>query len=198
MPDVVSLLTSLKSTSWDINPIQTVPPWVTSLKNLHQLNLSRTKIKEIPSFIGQLTNLKTLGIDGLQLDPQLHSFWSSVSFSEGSAKLCDCGLEDLPPWLYQMQFIRQLDLSGNEMTHLPDAISILTNLHSLRLGRVLGKKGYSNKFTSIPDIVGSLGLDQLYLDQLHLTQRSLGMASIPNLKVFSIKMCRLAWLPDCY
>ncbi|XP_042384270.1 putative disease resistance protein RGA1 [Zingiber officinale] len=108
---------------------------------LRALDLTRGRIREVPTSIGILIHLRYLNLswnhievllDSITLLPNLQYF--NLSFNQK--------LRELPKKLGNMQNLRDLDLLSNyRLTHMPCGLSRLTNLRSLPLFIASGKPG---------------------------------------------------------
>nr|POE93807.1 putative disease resistance protein [Quercus suber] len=116
-------------------------------KGLELLNLSGTAIKEVPSSIHLLKNLKELNVHGCnkwalslfysmpssyvlvdQLLPSLSGLHSLTNLD-----LSDCDLSSIPNEIGCLSSLAHLNLSGNNFVSLPESISQLSNLQRLHL-----------------------------------------------------------------
>ena len=81
-------------------------------------------------------------------------------------KLTEIQLTEIPPEIFQLTNLRQLDLGYNKISVIPDAIGNLTNLEYLNLGY--------NRISVIPDAIGYL----------------------TNLKTLILEWCEISVIPD--
>jgi Leucine-rich repeat (LRR) protein len=79
-----------------------------SFPNLVELDLSRNRLKALPTSIGQLKNVKKLIVDRNKL-------------------------ESIPKEIGQMESLQELILNRNELTSIPKEISALKNLYLIDL-----------------------------------------------------------------
>ncbi|TYJ12239.1 hypothetical protein E1A91_A11G335900v1 [Gossypium mustelinum] len=127
-------------------------------ENLHQaqfleeLDLSKTAIKEPPSFISQLKNLKVLSFDGCKgpyklkrnllslfkvsqrgrmnsIAPMLPSLSGLTSLT--NCGLCNMGEGDIPSDISGLSSLKVLDLNGNNFTSIAASLARLSNLQYL-------------------------------------------------------------------
>ena len=138
---VVLLPTDKKYTS--------IPSSLSSMPYLRKLDVHGNQIKEIPSFLSELTELdissnllKTCpkGLENLpnlvrlnlsynqihQLDPVIFEL---INLEE--LNLYNNHLETFPPELFNLINLRHLDFSGNDLNEIPSDFSKLKNLESL-------------------------------------------------------------------
>ena len=86
-------------------------------------------------------------------------------------------------------FVTKLDLFGNNIAVVPDAIGALTNLKSLDLG--------GNKISTIPASIGRLtALETLYLYNNNLTAVPASIGSLTALTTLLLDSNRITKLPD--
>lgn len=108
--------------------------------NLKKLTLDGNDKYPVPEPVFQLTQLEFLA---------LSSFKDSLSWTKLDAlqnlrflSLDFCGLKTVPPAVLSLKKLQGLDLTGNEIAHLPEETSGLTELITLDLT--------NNSFTEIP------------------------------------------------
>lgn len=136
--------------------MENLPEDIGDLMSLKELLADGTAITQVPSSIRLLKNLKILSFSGCKASNS-HSIcsllWSFVTATKvprsnnmlmtslasltSLESLClrDCNLSDnsIPQGIGSLPFLRDLDLSKNNFSHLPDSISCLPNLHKLIL-----------------------------------------------------------------
>ncbi|XP_030971320.1 TMV resistance protein N-like isoform X2 [Quercus lobata] len=123
-----------------------LPENLGNVEGLELLNLSGTAIKEIPSSIVQLKNLKELHIH--RWKGTLFSFDSMLTshvleglllpslsglHSLRYLDLCDCDMLSIPNDIGCLSSLADLNLSGNNFVSLPESSSQLSNLRRLHL-----------------------------------------------------------------
>jgi hypothetical protein len=141
--------------------LRELPNWIGSLTNLQSLDLSDNELTELPDSISSLTNLQSLDL----LNNRLTELpdWISSLINLQSLDLWGNKLTDLPDWIGSLTNLQSLDISCNKLTELPDSIGSLTNLQSLDIS--------CNKLTELPDSIGSLtNLQSLHLRSNKLTE----------------------------
>ena len=126
----------VKSIYISVNNLDVFPIDLCFFPNLKKLNIiarfeDSGKIKEIPSEIGNLTNLEELYLTG-------HSFKSIPPEIGKLTKLKRLylemnGLTSLPPEIGKLTNLEWLKLNDNQLTSLPPEIGKLTNLKQLNL-----------------------------------------------------------------
>ncbi|XP_030926146.1 disease resistance-like protein DSC1 [Quercus lobata] len=123
-----------------------LPENLGNVEGLEFLDLSGTSIKEVPSSIVLLKNLKELLVHGLKetlfsfnsmptshiavglLLPSLSGLHSLIYLD-----LCDCDLSSIPNDIGNLSSLARLNLCGNNFVSLPKGISQLSNLQTLHL-----------------------------------------------------------------
>eukprot|EP01065_Artemidia_motanka_P008459 TRINITY_DN14266_c0_g1_i1.p1 TRINITY_DN14266_c0_g1~~TRINITY_DN14266_c0_g1_i1.p1 ORF type:complete len:830 (+),score=180.77 TRINITY_DN14266_c0_g1_i1:67-2490(+) len=105
--------------------------------------------------------------------------------------LGDLELPEVPPALFiKCCHLVSLDLEGNRLTELPDAISELPMLERLSVK--------SNKLKSLPETLGMLeNLTHLYLDQNQLTELPDSCRQLTHLTAVGLDWNDLASFPVC-
>ncbi|MEK6751059.1 MAG: ADP-ribosylation factor-like protein, partial [Chloroflexota bacterium] len=124
-----------------------------------ELNLSNMKLAELPESIGQLTQLKSLALDGNQIEElpdsianlkNLTSLWLGEKSIGGNPLgqlpeylrgfkaieilvASKCNLKVLPDWLGEFKKLKKLYFTGNQITDLPLTLSQLDDLKELKL-----------------------------------------------------------------
>ena len=113
-------------------PKHQIPDTVfTAFPNLKWLDISKNKLKEIPSGIGKLSQLEHLDASKNKL--------SSVPYTLGYLKqlntllLNQNAIETLPKEIGNLESLEVLDLWSNEIDQFPESISLLKKLKKLDL-----------------------------------------------------------------
>ncbi|KAJ9707363.1 hypothetical protein PVL29_002389 [Vitis rotundifolia] len=171
LPGSICKLKSLISLSlWCCSNLKTFPKIVEDMKCLKYLNLSGAGIKELPSSIGCLNHLTSLSLSHCK---NLRSLPSSIGrlkllkeldlngcpnlVTEDMENSINLGLSETqnvmdgvtPSDLWCLSSLVKLDLSQNDMRHIPTAITQLCNLEHLNIS-------HCNMLEEIPDLPSSL------------------------------------------
>jgi Leucine-rich repeat (LRR) protein len=110
---------------------------------------------------------------------------------EGATELDLSGMEltDLPEAIASLTQLQSLDLSDNQLTELPEAIASLTQLQSLNLSR--------NQLAELPEVIASLTqLQTLNLWGNQLTALPEAIASLTQLQTLDLSNNQLTELPE--
>jgi len=139
--------------------LKEIPADVFKLKNLRELDLSKNRLDSVPAAIGELTNLTSLNISGNNL-------------------------ELLPDELGKLANLTYLNLNRNKIVALPSTIGDLSNLEILEL--------WDNELSGIPDQIGKLKkLKALELRGILFSEDEAARIDslLPNTKVFMSPTC---------
>ncbi|CAN6705461.1 unnamed protein product [Malus baccata var. baccata] len=122
------------------------------IEGLKELNLSGSKIKELPLSINNLTGLSHLN---LKHCVELKSLPSSIRMkSLKTLNLYDCSnLETFPEILEGMEELEELDLSGSKIKELPLSINNLTGLSYLNLEYCVELKSLPSSISQLKSLV---------------------------------------------
>jgi hypothetical protein len=104
------------------------------------------KIRELPSEIGEFTELECIDLCDNKITKFPPEFWTLPHLSQLS--LGKNGLTRIPPEIGQLKNLKELSLVCNELAVLPKEIENLTNLKKLHLDW--------NKFVTFPTEIGKL------------------------------------------
>jgi internalin A len=113
---------------------------------LMHLDLSGLNLTELPSEIGQLTDLQGLGLHDNQLTnlpPEIGQLTNLQYLTVANNQLTS-----LPPEIGQLAYLQTLNLSQNQLTSLPSEIAALNGLQWLIL--------HSNQLQHLPPEMGNL------------------------------------------
>ncbi|XP_048437603.1 disease resistance protein RPV1 isoform X6 [Pyrus x bretschneideri] len=124
--------------------LEMFPEILEVMEELQELNLSQSKIKELPSSINNLTRLRYLKLKDCK---ELKSLPSIRMKSLKTLDLSGCSsLEMFPEILEVMEELPELDLSGSKIKELPSSINNLTGLRYLNLK-------YCMELKSLPSLI---------------------------------------------
>ncbi|XP_050254268.1 TMV resistance protein N-like [Quercus robur] len=155
LPSIIYSFKSLK----DINlagcsKLDGLPEKLWNVESLEKLNASGITLREPPSSVVTLENLKKLSLQGCKGPP--HKLWKNLFslnlmprrslnpvslllpylLSMGSLKkldLSDCNLETIPNDIGNLSSITKLNLSGNHFSSLPESMVQLSKLERIEL-----------------------------------------------------------------
>jgi Leucine-rich repeat (LRR) protein len=170
--------------------INEIPKAVENLENLGKLVIcSDTTIKEIPSWIGNLTTIKTMFIGGLDIKTLPESFGKLKSLEKlglsGNNKL---GI--LPESFGDLINLKYLDLTYNSLKTLPESFGSLSSLQSLDLN-------YKNVLTGLPESFGNLqSLEKLSIEKNQLNSLPESLGDLKSIRVLNLNNNNLDSLPD--
>ncbi|WP_339136302.1 MAG: COR domain-containing protein [Candidatus Electrothrix sp. GW3-4] len=150
------------------------------------LRLSGQGLKELPSEIGQLTNLTELDLCNNQfssLPPEIRKLTNLQKL-----RLWNNKLTTLPPEISQLTNLTVLDLRNNQLRNLPSGILKLTKLKELDL--------YSNYIDNPPSEIGQLKqLTGLNLGHNHLRSLPPEIYQLTTLTVLDLRHNQFSNLP---
>ena len=134
LPEIICSLTSLYALNLSgCLKLDNMPMNLGNLENLENLDVSGTAIREIPSSIFCLKNLKILsfqGCNGLLMtitpDP-MGLVWPSLT----RLNIRNCNLEAFPSDICCLSSLEELDLSENNFGFIPESINQLSYLRRL-------------------------------------------------------------------
>ena len=112
-----------------------IPAELENLANLEWLSLWNNALTEpVPSWLGRLTSLRSLGLGGNELAGPLPAELGNLANLERLTIGWNEVTGPVPSWLGRLTSLRSLDLSGNGLTGpLPAELGRLTSLRSLGL-----------------------------------------------------------------
>ncbi|CAL8997435.1 unnamed protein product [Prunus brigantina] len=182
LPSSVRGLQSLKVLNVSgCSKLEKLPEDLGHVEGLEELDVSGTAVREPPSSIGLLKDLKVLSFNGckgpsskawnimlfpfrprplLKVSPNATALWlpSLSGFrSLTELDLSDCNLleGDIPSDLGHMSSLKFLYLSGNPFASLPNSIAQLSQLESLAVGNC-------PKLQALPDLPSSMSSVEAY------------------------------------
>jgi len=106
-------LEKLKQLDLSFNTIKMIPECIDKLKSLNMLLLSNNKLIEIPHSIANLDSLESLWIDANQLI-ELPEIITKLRLTK--LNISDNQLKNLPYFIYIMETLRDLKVTGNAFT----------------------------------------------------------------------------------
>ncbi|KAJ0794687.1 putative leucine-rich repeat domain superfamily [Helianthus annuus] len=118
-----------------------------SNSNLQELRFDGNDIENLPSPIGYLHKLVMLSFNRCNKLKSLPGSICSLHYLR-VLSLVDCGIEELPEDIGQLECLEELDLTHSKIKHLPDSICKLKHLKNLIL--------YSCKVCKLPENFGQI------------------------------------------
>ncbi|KAB2006459.1 hypothetical protein ES319_D11G346700v1 [Gossypium barbadense] len=211
-PEIDGKMEHLKTLHlYDCYKVEYLPESLHQAESLEELDLSKTAIKEPPSFISQLKNLKVLYFDGCKGPCKLKrnllslfkvsqrgrmnsiaSMLASLSGLSSLTKLavrgCNLGEGYIPSAISCLSSLAFLDLRDNNFNRIPASLTGLSKLEELSLSSCgLCNMGEGD----IPsDISGLSSLKVLYLNGNNFTSIAASLARLSNLQYLGVCNCR--------
>lgn len=187
IPPAISKLQQLKQLDLSSNLLSDLPSEISSLANLELLDLSRNKLSSLPDNIGNLLNLRLFDASYNQLSSLPESFANLQQLNR--LGLNNNNLSELPSNFGKLYTLQRLDLGNNFFTELPSAISSLSNLLQLNLA--------NNTIAHVSNSIGNLqALSRLYLNNNQLTQVPVALTQLSKLKRLYLSHNKLSELPE--
>ncbi len=155
-------------------PLKELPSDIKKLTNLRVLRLSGNLLKELPPEIGQLKLLQQLDLANNQLTKLPPELWNLKELDE--LRLNGNLLTQLPPEIARLTDLQILNLSNNYLKQLPNGIGKMKHLMYLKLS--------NNQLRKVPNEIKRL---------IHLRQLELGGNQLNQGEKEKIKK----WLPNC-
>jgi internalin A len=163
-----------------------LPSEIGQLTQLQSLTLGLNSLTTLPEEIGELTHLRLLDLGGNQLTtlpPEI----GQLNRLE-SLYLRENRLTALPPEIGQLPQLQLLDLLNNKLITIPREIGQLSRLRSLDL--------MDNDLTALPSEIGQLPqLQSLDLRSNYLTTLPPEIGQLSHLQVLNLSGNRLTTLP---
>ncbi|KAK4591157.1 hypothetical protein RGQ29_021378 [Quercus rubra] len=176
LPSIIFNLKLLKDVNISgCSKLERLPENVGNAKSVEELDVSGTAIREVPSSIGLLKNLKVLSFTGCKGLSSFNStsWYDLLPFSSrpkiadtmglsSLSGLCsltrlnlqDCNLREIPNDIGCLFSLEEIDLSENSFVCLPDSISQLFKLETMHLMNCTSLRSLPNLPINIVDICG--------------------------------------------
>lgn len=167
-----------------------IPKGVKNLQNLEELVIcADNTIKEIPSWIGNLTNVKKMFIGGLDITI-LPEYFGNLRSLKKLSLFNNNKLESLPESFGNLKNLKDLDLTYNSLKFLPESFGNLSNLQKLNIN-------YRNLLTTLPKSFGHLkSLEKLSVEKNKLKSLPESIGGLESLRVLNLNNNNLKSLPD--
>lgn len=176
-----------------VNPLYSISPEISRLKNLRKLDLSFCQVKEVPAEIGALQNLTTLNLSSNQI-AELPTEIGNLQNLD-TLDLSRNRLSAVPASIGQLQQLELLDLSDNKLTTLPPKLGNLGNLKSLNLSSDFLND--NNRFQTLPIAVLQLkNLTELDLMNVQMEELLPEINQLEYLEKLNLGSNRLTKIPS--
>jgi hypothetical protein len=163
------------------------PNFFTDLKDVHTLELCDNRLREIPSQIHTLPELKKVNFQANRI--------TTFSISNPLPKLEDIGFHGnritlITPTTFQyISTLKILTLSHNEIPELPSEVGLLVHLEELTVS--------FNKLTVLPDVFANMkNLTSISFDNNQITAVPPSLCSLENISRFFAFSNQISILPS--
>ncbi|HEX5405781.1 MAG TPA: COR domain-containing protein [Pseudonocardiaceae bacterium] len=185
LPEWLSGLVNLTRLECDNIGLTELPDWLAELPALSELSVAANPLESVDIDFGHLTRLDFLDLsncglaelpDGIGRIPALRALLASENV-----------LSTLPNWLSGAVHLKQLGMTANYLTALPDVT---------RLTGLVWLYGADNVITELPRSIGALAeLQTLYLGENSLSELPAELGQLTSLRNLSLTQNELATLP---
>jgi len=167
--------------------LRQIPESLGQLTELRTLYLDGNQLTSLPESLEQLTQLQTLDLRGNQLASLPESLGQLTQLQ--ALYLDGNQLTSLPESFGQLSQLQGLDVAGNQLKSLPESFSQLTQLQGLDLA--------GNQLTSLPGSVRQLTrLQGLHLGGNQLTSLPESFGQVTRLRTLDLDGNQLTSLPE--
>ncbi|XP_065872006.1 uncharacterized protein [Euphorbia lathyris] len=142
----IAILCDLQILDLSNSKIEELPELITKFDKLRFLNLSNSNIKELPGFIGKLQNLQTLNLSNSNIK-ELPRFIGKLQNLQ-TLNLSNSNTKQLPESISNLLNLRILDVSNSKIIELPESIGKLHNLQTLNISK--------SKIRKLPESITNL------------------------------------------
>jgi len=151
-----------------------------------ELDLSENQLTELPTELGELTQLQELDLAGNQLTGM--PSWLGKLRRLRRLDLRNNQFAEAPKELWKLKQLQKLNLTENELTELPAKLGRLRQLQQLHVG--------NNKLTELPAELGELRqLQELHLSGNQLTELPSELSNLKQLQTLVLSDNCLVELP---
>jgi Leucine-rich repeat (LRR) protein len=168
-----------------IDSVRTFRSLERALKNpdeVYRLDLSGTKLKEVPEEVRQLRNLNALDLGNNKIK-RLPDWFGELTYMQ-DLRLARNKLTEVPASICSMDHLKRLDMSRNALRSLPACMGKLVELVSLDL--------WSNDLSDFPEeLSGMRSLRFLDLRAIQFEQHEMDMIQelLPKVKIWFSQPC---------
>ncbi|KAK3437916.1 hypothetical protein EUGRSUZ_C02548 [Eucalyptus grandis] len=183
---------SLRGCTW----LRKLPNSIGNLTSLLELDLSTTRMRELPDSIGELKKELPYSIGGLEslldLNFQKTKITKLLASIGRLQRLIVFGskIRDLPNYIADLKRLREMHLGFTQIRELPSSIGGLESLAALHL--------WGSKIVEVPTPIGNLKkLECLVLLEINIREQPKDMGMLENFKVLESDGCRnITWMGE--
>nr|GMD65230.1 putative disease resistance protein RGA3 [Ipomoea batatas] len=189
LPNEIGNLIHLRYIDLSWSKIVELPDSICSLDNLQTLNLQECEcLSRLPEGIGNLHKLRKIDLRRSKVEELPDSICSLDSLQTLNLQGCEC-LSRLPEGIGNLNKLRKIDLSRSKVEELPDSICSLGNLETLDLERC-------ECLSRLPEGIGNLRkLHRIDLSWSKVEELPHSICSLDNLEYLNLQRC-LSRLPE--
>nr|GLL30471.1 putative disease resistance RPP13-like protein 1 [Ipomoea trifida] len=191
LPKEIENLIHLRYIDLSWSKIVELPDSICSLDNLEYLNLQGCKcLSRLPEGIGNLHELRKIDLSWSKIVELPDSICSLDNLEYLNLQGCKC-LSRLPEGIRNLHKLRKIDLSWSKVEELPDSICSLDNLEYLNLQRC-------ECLSRLPEGIGNLHkLREIDLSRTKVEELPNSICSLNNLEYLYLQGCEcLSRLPE--
>lgn len=200
--EVLAPLEQLRKLDLSWSRLYELPKNISKLEHLEELDLSQNNFLQFPKTFSKLERLRKLSLRN-------NRYYSLESFFEELAKMPQleeldvsyCGMEILGDELGQVRSLKVLDISGNDLVTLPESFSGLVNLRVLYLEKNFRYGAYSGppiqRQTDNPTVIKGIGPEGSFeVSTFNQPDLFRLLSQLPSLEVLSLNDCHLGSLDE--
>ncbi|PRQ38278.1 putative TIR domain, P-loop containing nucleoside triphosphate hydrolase [Rosa chinensis] len=183
---IVHKMESIKTLDLMKSGIKELKSWIGCCISLEVLTLNETSIKQLPLTIGNLTSLRELDL----CETPLKELPSSIGYCTALKKLdaSETPIEELPLSIRYLTSLRELKLSNTRIKELPLSIGDLTSLEELNVSKT--------SIRELPSSIGNLtSLVELDASKTLIEVLPLSIGYLTSLRELKLSKTRIKELP---
>jgi Leucine-rich repeat (LRR) protein len=175
--------------------IKELPSELAELDTLVELNLMNIDQKNLPDFLGNLTNLKILRIGSNSSSAREKEAYTLPETLANLTKLqtiyLGYDIPEIPVWLFSFKNLKTLTICNDKIDTIPSAIANLTKLEGLQI--------HGEKINKLPESLGLLSLLRgIIFGCPSLVQLPEALANLKNIEGICITNCNIPLIPDYF
>jgi hypothetical protein len=187
----------IKTLDLSESKLKEIPSEITACKNLEELIIHSNQIKKIPDFVGELTKLKKLDFYNNQLKDLPQNFENLQNLER--IDLGNNQFTTIPNVIFKLKNLKKLYIYGNSLKNIPNEIGNLTNLEELRIGKGLKILFGGNTIKKLPESIGNLTeLKELHAPDTRLRELPNSFKNLQKLEHLELANVQLKKLPPVF